>query len=102
MTYESDIAGLTNVKPETFELGAVFPNPTNGVAVISFHLPKPEQVNIVVVDQTGRKVMELVNGSYPAGSHRYTLTADELPSGIYFIRLTTSSRIHTRKFVLLK
>ena len=102
MTYESDIGGFESAEVETYKLDGIYPNPTNSAALISFHLPNPEQVSIVVLDQTGRQLMEVAEGYYTAGSHRHTMDTNNLPSGIYFIRLRTASDVSVRKFVLLK
>jgi len=102
MVYEGQWAVVQVDNPVNYQLDAVYPNPTNSAGVITFHLPQPCRVNLVVMDQTGRLVAEVVDDRYAAGSHRLIFSADALPSGIYFIRMSTNRAVKTRKFVMLK
>ncbi|HHE46620.1 MAG TPA: T9SS type A sorting domain-containing protein, partial [Bacteroidetes bacterium] len=102
MVYQRQWAVVVEDNPAGYQLGKVYPNPSNGAGVITFHLPQPGRVNLVLYNQTGRRVADIAQDHYEAGSHRLTFSADELPSGIYFIRMTTNRMVRTRKFVMLK
>ncbi|MCF7810011.1 T9SS type A sorting domain-containing protein [bacterium] len=102
MTYISEFWAVNAEKPSEYQLNAIYPNPTNGAAMIAYQLPNPSVVNISLIDQTGRQISELVNGEQSAGTHTYSLSANSLPSGIYFVRMTTAGKTNIRKFVILK
>jgi hypothetical protein len=102
MTYISEFWVVNPEKPSEYQLNAVYPNPTNGAAMIAYNLPNSGEVRITLIDQTGRQISELVNGKQSAGIHTYSLNANSLPSGIYFVRMTVISETQTRKFVILK
>ncbi|HEX7357039.1 MAG TPA: T9SS type A sorting domain-containing protein, partial [Ignavibacteriaceae bacterium] len=60
-------------------------------------------VSIKLYDITGREVKELVNEKKQAGYYTIKLKADNLSSGIYFYRISTSSGYsETKKLMLLK
>lgn len=55
-----------------------------------------------VYDVLGREVKTLVNERQTAGLHSVTFNAEDLPSGVYFYRLTAGSFVDTKKLLLLK
>jgi len=68
-----------------------FPNPFNPTTILSFNLPDPAIVSLVVYDVLGRKIAELAAGSYGAGTHTSTWNAADQSSGVYFARFTVTS-----------
>lgn len=79
-----------------------FPNPFNRNTVIHFTLPVPQDVNLTVYDLHGRQIELLASGYQEAGGHTALFCADQLPSGVYIYRLTTSSGFRqTRKMLLI-
>ncbi len=79
----------------------VFPNPFNNNAKISFELPQADdRVTLQVFNLKGQLVTNMLNSNMKAGIHTTQLTiGDNLPSGIYFCRLSTSYGSKTYKFV---
>jgi hypothetical protein len=55
-----------------------------------------------VLDILGRKVTVLVDEKLLPGSYETTWRAENLPSGVYFYRLTTEDFAATKKMILLK
>ncbi|MDP8237641.1 MAG: C25 family cysteine peptidase [Candidatus Hatepunaea meridiana] len=102
LMHDSQFAGVSDDSPFTYRLNAVYPNPTNGIGMITFHLPTAGQVALTIIDQTGRRIRSLTESRFTAGSHRLTFGVNELPSGIYFIQMMAAREVRTRKFVLLK
>lgn len=74
----SEEASLAGVK-----LGQNYPNPTNGTTTISYELAQAGNVTLEVFDVTGKKVMEMNEGSQAAGQHNFVLDANSLSSGLY-------------------
>ncbi len=107
---------VENVLPEKFSLGQNYPNPFNLVTTIEYTIctsclnPSPYQgegnserlVILKVYDILGREVSTLIEEEKKPGSYKVTFNAEELPSGIYFYKLTTGEFTQTRKLVLLK
>ncbi len=97
-----------SILPEEFTLDQNYPNPFNSGTVIRFALPKADDVELVVYNLAGQRVMNLAQGPRNAGS--YTLRWDgrddagrELASGMYLYRLQAGEQlVETRKMVLLR
>ncbi len=84
------------------KLSIVGPNPFNASTQMSYYLPQAGQVKIQVFNTLGRKVAILVDGWQPEGEHTVTWSANNLPSGVYFIHLNTSNGTVSQKVTLLK
>ena len=56
----------------------------------------------MVYDVLGREMVKLVDEYRPIGSHKVVWNAANMPSGIYFYRLETSSFTRTQKMILMK
>ena len=84
------------------------PNPTSGSAVIGFELPTREQVEIEIVDVTGRRVRTLSRReAFPPGVHSITWDGTDdhgvqAASGIYFVRFQAAGRLDSRRLALLR
>jgi hypothetical protein len=84
-----------------------YPNPFNPTTTISYDLSRAGMVELVVYDAQGRAVKTLVQGLHPVGTYavRWDGTNDagnEVPSGIYFYRITGGGKVESRKMTLLK
>lgn len=88
--------------PVDYELAQNYPNPFNPTTVIEYALPRAGRVDLSVYNLLGQKVVTLVDGFREAGRHQVEFRADDLPSGVYFYRLTAEGVSATRKMLLLK
>ncbi len=95
--------------PNDFILYPAYPNPFNPTTTISYDLPVQGIVKVDIYNVLGQKTAELVNSINTAGRHQIYWDAGDLPSGVYFVRM--SARIpsgeaggfrQVRKMVLLK
>ncbi len=59
-------------------------------------------VILKVYDVLGREVKVLVAERQSAGFYSVTFNAENLPSGVYFYKLSAGSFVETRKLMLLK
>jgi hypothetical protein len=101
------LSGTTAVEepialPSELSLSQNYPNPFNATTTINYALPVAGNVRLQVYDIMGRAVATLENDIVPAGYHRVTWDAQGMPSGLYFVRLTTDSFSETMKMMLLK
>jgi hypothetical protein len=88
--------------PSKFDLVRIYPNPFNAQTIIEYTLPEAGFVRLQVYDICGRAIAILAEGIKPAGRHRVTWDARDMPSGLYFARLQTGEFTETRKITLLK
>jgi hypothetical protein len=84
-----------------------YPNPFNPVTTIEFNMPRRDHVTVEVFDLLGRRVLTLINGVLPAGTHRVEWNGlDEegrsVASGVYLYRLRATEWVETKKMLLLK
>ncbi|MGB9562101.1 MAG: FlgD immunoglobulin-like domain containing protein, partial [bacterium] len=93
--------------PQNYTLKQNMPNPFNQVTTIEYGLPASGEVTLVIYDLLGKKVRTLVNGHAEAGMHKVEWNGkddngSELPSGIYFYKMTTNNYSEIKKMTLLK
>jgi uncharacterized protein YfaS (alpha-2-macroglobulin family) len=63
-------------------------------------LENPSQVKIIVQDQQGRKIAELVNTNQESGTYTKNWNTRKLPAGTYFITIITGgNKTQTIKFI---
>jgi len=89
--------------PKIYSLLQNYPNPFNPVTNIKFGLPKTSVVSLKVFDILGREIANLVNNeSLQAGSYLFDFDASNLPSGIYYYKLSAGEFSDVKKMVLVK
>ncbi len=93
---------ISTETPEKFSLSQNYPNPFNPATKIGFELPKSSFAKLVVYDITGREIETLVNENLHAGVYEYDWNGINLPSGVYFYKLTAENFIETKKMILIK
>jgi len=79
-----------------------YPNPFNPSLNISYYLSSDTNVELTAYNLKGQKIAVLFDQIQLAGEHKYIWNAEELPSGIYFIKLKSDNIMQTEKVVLLK
>lgn len=87
---------------ETFTLGiAPGANPVVGTAAVNFSTPATGHAMVQIFDLAGRSVQTLVNGEVAAGNHSVNWSTENISSGVYFVRLsTTDGTVSTQAMVL--
>ena len=88
--------------PLEFELSQNYPNPFNPSTTITFTLPVNEIVSLSVYNMLGEEIHILQNGFLEAGMYSYNYDAEGIPSGVYFYKLETPTKILHRKMLLIK
>jgi hypothetical protein len=88
--------------PSEFGLTGIYPNPFNSTTTISFSLPSSSSSSLFVYDIAGREAAVIGAGSYSAGIHRISWRADDLPAGVYLLRLESGAQSSMRKVVIVK
>jgi hypothetical protein len=92
--------------PTEFGLSQNYPNPFNPSTALRYALPVDATVTLEVYDILGEKVAQLVNGPVAAGYHDVVFDAANLPSGVYFYRMSAAANgnyfTQIEKMMLLK
>ncbi len=111
----------TNTKVNTreakkllFLLEQNYPNPFNPTTTIKYTIPNLNNLPLTKVETTsrlvtlkiydvqGKEVATLLNETKQPGRYSVQFNATNLPSGIYFYRLTNGSFVKTKPMILLK
>lgn len=90
-----------DIVPDNFELLS-YPNPFNSQTNIVIIIPKAGNLSVTVFNIVGEEVAEIINDYRSAGIYKFSFNANELASGIYFIRMKMQDKILMHKIVLLK
>ncbi|MEA3445113.1 MAG: T9SS type A sorting domain-containing protein, partial [Bacteroidota bacterium] len=87
---------------EANKLYPCFPNPFNQSTTINFHLAKNDQVKLSLYNIMGTEIREIENSFLQKGDYSYSISADGLDSGIYFVVMTTSEGNQSRRIVVVR
>jgi hypothetical protein len=99
---------ITGITPTGGEIPAVYnlyqnyPNPFNPATTIKYDVPSAGLVKLVVFDVLGREIAVPVNEIKTPGSYVVNFDASNLPSGVYFYKITTGNFTDTKKMLLVK
>jgi len=88
--------------PNKYILEQNFPNPFNPSTTINFSIPQKNFVVLGVYNLIGEEVNTLINEEKDAGYYQVQFNALNLPSGIYFYKITAGNFSLTRKMILIK
>ena len=96
-------AGITDViHPSDFEIHGLYPNPFNSNLTIDFRLESPSEIELAVIDISGREVEHHSLGNYVSGNHSISWNGKNYSAGVYFIQLISGNSVQTRKVLYLK
>ncbi len=97
------ISNNNNEAPLIYALGQNYPNPFNPATQIDYSLPKQSFVNLKIYNTLGEEVATLVhNNLQPAGVYTQVFDASNLPSGVYYYKLTAGEYTDVRKMIFVK
>jgi hypothetical protein len=98
----TELSLFNGLIPEDFSIHSIYPNPFNPVTNIIYGLPEHVNVLILVYDLSGKQVETLINEFQTPGYHSVNWNADNLPSGVYLIRMDSGDFTQIQKVVLVK
>lgn len=90
------------IKPSDISLSQNYPNPFNARTTINFATPTKGQARLEAFDILGRRVAVLFDGIVEPGTHSVNWDCSQIPSGVYFYRLTAGDKSSVKKMTLLK
>ena len=93
----SACAGINQVASNSGAF-TIFPNPTSGKLTITLSTTKAVNVNIEVMDATGKIVMKQ-NQNYSSSDNSHTINISQLAAGNYFLRLVYDGNSEVVKII---
>ena len=95
------------VLPDKFSLYQNYPNPFNPATTIKFNIPadtkgRISDVKLIIYDILGKEVTQLVNDKLQAGIYEVSFDGSNIPSGVYFYKITAGNYVDTKKMLLIK
>jgi hypothetical protein len=106
--YKTNNGGSTSVNNNSgitlseYSLSQNFPNPFNPVTSIKYNVPNKSFVVMKVYNSLGKEIIELVNEVKTGGLYEVKFDASNLPSGVYYYKLTSENYSETKKMILIK
>ncbi|MBS1774429.1 MAG: T9SS type A sorting domain-containing protein [Bacteroidetes bacterium] len=89
-TFYEYVVGINNVKTN-IEAASVYPNPAVNNATVTVTLTEMSDLNITLVDFTGRKIQDIFSGKNVIGFNAYNVNLDGVASGLYFVNITSGN-----------
>lgn len=82
----------------------VRPNPVSGDATVVFRMQETVGVTASIVDAAGRTVRQLLDGSVRlvGGEYALRMSTDDLPAGVYSLRLDAGVFSSVKPFIIVK
>lgn len=80
----------------------LFPNPVGDKGWAELQLPRSGAVRIEVMDLMGNLQQPPIRLQLTAGTHRHEMHWEQLPTGVYVVKLHTETGVKTQKVVRLK
>lgn len=103
--FRTGLVGLNQTgskMPSAFKLYVNYPNPFNPVTKIRFDIPEQSFTKLMIYDISGKEVLMTVNRELNPGSYEAEFNASNLPSGVYFYKLTSGKFTDVKKMILVK
>jgi hypothetical protein len=89
-------------KADSYLSVTCFPNPCHGLTTIRYQIPGESVVKLAVYNVYGQELATMVNKNQTAGIYNVPFSADILPAGYYFCRLTAGTNTVTARLVVMK
>lgn len=77
----------------------VYPNPFTTETTLEYELNQPSKVHVIIFNQLGEKVMEILNNCQAKGINEIGIDLNGLEPGVYFCTLKTNNGIQTKKLI---
>ena len=81
-------------------LRPIQPNPVNDVAEVNFGLVEEGNIELLVLNERGDQVLKVISDFAMPGKYTEQFLTQDLPSGLYFVLLTTPTQTRSRSFII--
>lgn len=89
-------------QPLHFSLAPAYPNPFNPSTNLTWQVEQAGEYKLAVYNLLGQELGVIYNGMVQSGRYTTSWSAGQLPSGVYFVRLSGKDQHTIRKVMLLK
>ncbi len=97
-----DIAKIL-LNGSNLEAPKAFPNPiSTDKFELSFSLGYDADITLEIVNLDGKTLKTILSGIYKAGEYMQEVSTEDLPGGVYFIKLQSATMYLTEKLVIVK
>ncbi len=100
-TLDGEDVGVADAEVTDVPSVDVYPNPFNPVVNIKLNNLSGQNLSVDVFDIKGRKITQLLKGQL-GNNNTISWNANKYASGIYFLRVQSSSVIYNKKLLLVK
>ncbi len=97
----SDIASVVFSDHLSLELKQNHPNPFSATTTINFTVPKSGRIKLLLYDQMGRMVRQIMDETKSAGAYQVTMDRKGLSAGMYYYKLDASDESVIKKMNIL-
>lgn len=80
----------------------VHPNPSYGLTEVFFRIDQQDFVAIQLITLSGKAITVLPQKNTNSGEHKFQFDTSNIPSGMYFIKMKTSTFTDSKKIIILK
>ena len=92
--------------PGEMKLHPLAPNPSRAFTNVRFALSREADVSLAVYDVSGREMVELADGRWPAGEQSIKWNFSDgagqpVPAGLYFVRLQAGRQVLMQRVIRL-
>jgi hypothetical protein len=78
------------------------PNPANDIVNINFNIPHPGRASLELYNAVGELIQKIADKTYDRGSYESTFTTNDLPQGIYLLRLQCGNFTETKRIAIAR
>jgi len=78
---------------------SVYPNPTANSSTINYFSTGNDIVTISLFNVVGEKIIDVYTGDVNIGNNQFDVDMENLPKGIYIVKISDSTGIHTVKLI---
>ena len=90
-----------NAVPAAFSVRDLYPNPATREVSLTIASPRPAEARFEIYNSLGQLILR-EDQDVAAGSQTVTLTWDELPSGMYFVRIASGSSAQIKPLLVVR
>ncbi|MBI5215406.1 MAG: T9SS type A sorting domain-containing protein [Ignavibacteriae bacterium] len=88
--------------PATTRLYQNYPNPFNPTTNFGFRISDFGMVTLKIYDVLGREVVTLLNEEKHPGEYSIPWNAEQVPSGVYYYKLTSGKFVETKTMIVIQ
>src|SRR6185295_2385872 len=80
---------LSDHLPRNIRIRSIAPNPFQATTSIELELRSRQNVTVELFSGSGKRIAGIFSGEVDPGAHTMVLNADGLPSGIYYVAISS-------------